>query len=211
MNFFKLLIIVSIVYISDIHTSSIKPRMFILIGPSGVGKSTLIAKLQQQQQFKLAYLITCTTRQKRMHEQHGKDYFFLSKEEFQQKQDLNGFLTASNIYGNWYGISYDYINQKFSENYNLITCLTGDVVEELITKLGKQNISTIFIAPPSIQELERRLRLRNTETQESLQKRLASAEHEIKERYKFDYYIINDDLSIATQELHDIIEQTIQK
>jgi guanylate kinase len=180
-----------------------KSKLFIFVGPSGVGKTTLIQKLQDSG-MQIDYVITTTTRAKRACETEGKDYFFISKDEFAQKKENDELLVTTQIYGNFYGIYKKYIEEKLQLNRNLISCVTADAAQELKDNFSNQVI-TIFIAPPSIDELKKRLLQRNSETEEKFNMRLASAHREMQQQDVFDYKIINDDLDHAVHDLTEII------
>ncbi|OGB85835.1 guanylate kinase [candidate division TM6 bacterium RIFCSPHIGHO2_12_FULL_38_8] len=178
------------------------PKLFIFIGPSGVGKTTLTEELQKSG-IPLEQVITTTTRAPRSNEQPGKSYFFLSTEEFDLRKANHEFLAATVIYQNSYGISKSYIQEKLASNQNLACALTADGAQELKQSLGHQ-VVTIFVMPPSPQELEKRLQHRNTK---DLQIRLQNAALEMEQQDAFDYKIVNDDLAQSTQELIKIFSQ----
>lgn len=193
----KLIATVLLINLSFLNCSNAK--IFIFIGPSGVGKTTLIKKLEQSG-LAFNYLITHTTRPIRPEEQNGRDYFFLSEQEFVKKEQNDDFLKTSIIYKNRYGISKEFIYTKLQENRNILCCLTGDVAQIIKNLLGDK-VTTVFIAPPSFQELEQRLLNRKTENESSLKTRLESAKFEMLNQNDFDHKIINDNLDQATDEL----------
>lgn len=177
-------------------------KLFILIGPSGVGKSTLVQKLAEKK-IPFEQLITHTTRQMRPGEIHAKDYFFISNEEFNKKKANNEFIFPVSYSGNQYGTCKLYLESKLQKNCNLICALTGDVAKEM-NDIIDGKVVTIFISPPSFTELKTRLLNRKTETDTSLHKRLDAAMAELQTQDSFDYKIINDNLDKATEELKEI-------
>ena len=181
---------------------TITPKFFILIGPSGVGKTTLIKKLDHAG-LPFNYLITHTTRPIRPQEQHGKDYFFLTSHDFIQKEKNNEFLTTSVIYGNRYGILKEYIHTKLQEDKHLVSCLTADIAHLMKAQFNSK-VTTVFIAPPCLEELKRRLIHRHTESQHSLKTRLEMAEAEMQHQHIFDHHVINNDLDLAAHALKDV-------
>lgn len=177
-------------------------KLFVLIGPSGVGKSTLVQKLAQHG-VAFESLVTHTTRQMRPGEVHAKDYFFISNDDFNKKKENNEFILPVSHYGNQYGTCSLYLQSKLQQNCNLICALTGDAAKQMNNIIGG-NVVTIFISPPSITDLQTRLLHRNTETETSLHKRLSAAVVELQDQDSFNYKIINDDLDKAVEELKNI-------
>ncbi len=177
-------------------------KLFVISGSSGVGKGTLLKEfLSKHPEFKLS--VSCTTRKPRESEVHGINYFFLSQEEFQHNIDNNEFLEWAEFSGNRYGTQKAYVERKLAEGKNLI--LELDTVGALNVKKIMPEATLIFILPPSLEELEARLRGRHTETEEAIQKRLASTKLEIENSKKFDYQVINDDIGRALKELESIM------
>lgn len=184
-------------------------KFFILIGPSGVGKSTLIQKLLQIG-TPCDHLITYTTRSMRPKEQHAQDYFFISDQEFIKKIENNEFISFRKIYDNYYGISKDFIHSKLQSQENIISALTGDVAQEMKTIFDKKVVS-IFISIPSLDVLKKRLIQRQSETEHSLNIRLASAKIELQSQNSFDYNITNDNFEKTLSILKKIILQELTK
>jgi len=177
-------------------------RFFVISGSSGVGKGTVIkAFLEKHPDFKLS--ISCTTRKMRDGEIDGVNYFFLSKDEFENSIKNNEFLEWAEFSGNCYGTKRSFVEKCLSNNENLI--LEIDTKGALNVKKLMSNAVLIFIAPPSYEELEARLRGRHTETEEAIQKRLGSIKLEIENSKLFDYIIINDKVENAVLELEKIM------
>lgn len=177
-------------------------KFFVISGSSGVGKGTVIKEfLKKHPDFRLS--ISCTTRGKRDGEEHGINYFFLTNEEFKTSIDNNEFLEWAEFSGNFYGTKKTFVEKCLDNNENLI--LEIDTKGALNVKSIMPNAILIFIAPPSLEELESRLRGRNTETEEAIQKRLASIKLEIENSKQFDYTIVNDEVDNAVKALEDIL------
>ena len=179
-------------------------KLFVISGSSGVGKGTVIKEfLKKHPDFKLS--ISCTTRGMRDGEVHGVNYFFLSKEEFKQFIDNEEFLEWAEFSGNHYGTKKRFVEECLKNGDNLI--LEIDTKGALNVKRLMPDAVLIFIAPPSVEELEARLRGRHTETEEAIQKRLASIKLEIENSKKFDYTVVNDKVEKAVDDLEKIMCQ----
>ncbi len=177
-------------------------KLFVISGSSGVGKGTVIKEfLSRNPEFKLS--VSCTTRGMREGEVHGKNYFFLTKEEFQKCVEDGDFLEWAEFSGNCYGTKKSFVEKCLNNGENLI--LEIDTKGALNVKSIMPDAVLIFIAPPSLEELEARLRGRHTETEEAIQKRLASIKLEIENSKKFDYVIVNDTVENAVEKLESII------
>lgn len=180
-------------------------KLFILIGPSGVGKTTLANKLIATNKY-LEFLITHTTRAMRPGEIDGIDYHFISKQEFAEKEQKKQFITSTTIYGNSYGICKDVIQSKMAKNVHLISCLNAEVGQK-IKDFWHHDVVTIFIAPPTLEILQQRLSSRHSEDAQSLQKRFDAASFEMQRQNDFDYNIVNDNLDQTTEILQNIFLQ----
>ena len=177
-------------------------KLFVISGSSGVGKGTVIKEfLNKHPEFRLS--ISCTTRGKREGEVHGVNYFFLSPNEFKECISNNEFLEWAEFSGNHYGTKKDFVKDCLNNGENLI--LEIDTKGALNVKKIMPEAELIFIAPPSLEELEARLRGRHTETEEAIQKRLASIKLEIENSKQFDYKVINDTVENAVKELEKIM------
>lgn len=178
-------------------------KLFVISGSSGVGKGTLIKEfLKRNPEFKLS--VSCTTRKPREGEVHGKNYFFLTQEEFKTCIERNEFLEYAEFSGNLYGTQRPYIEEKLAKGKNLI--LEIDTKGALNVKKIMPEATLIFIAPPSFEELEARLRGRHTETEEAIQKRLESTKLEIENSKLFDFQVINDSIDKAILKLEEIMK-----
>lgn len=177
-------------------------KLFVISGSSGVGKGTVIKEfLNKHPEFRLS--ISCTTRGKREGEEHGVNYFFLTPEEFKECISNDEFLEWAEFSGNHYGTRKAFVEGCLKNGENLI--LEIDTKGALNVKKIMPEAELIFIAPPSIEELEARLRGRHTETEEAIQKRLASIKLEIENSKHFDYKVVNDTVENAVRELEKIM------
>lgn len=178
-------------------------KLFVISGSSGVGKGTVIKEfLKKHPDFKLS--VSCTTRTPREGEVDGINYFFLTRDEFKQCIERDEFLEWAEFSGNMYGTQKAYVERKLNEGKNLI--LEIDTQGALKVKSIMPEAQLIFILPPSVEELEARLRGRHTETEEAIQKRLETVKSEMKNAEHFDYKIVNDSIDNAVIEIERIIE-----
>lgn len=179
-----------------------KGKLFVISGCSGVGKGTLLKVfLEKNPQIELS--ISVTTRKPRPGEVDGVNYFFLTKEEFETAVKNNEFLEWAEFNGNFYGTKEAYVEKKLNEGKNVI--LEIETRGAFQIKEKKPDVVLIFILPPSLDELEHRLRGRNTEDEAAIQNRLHEAYRELECSKKYDYCIVNDDLNQAVKELEEVI------
>lgn len=171
-------------------------------GPSGVGKGTIVKTLVKRRED-VVESVSCTTREPRLGEVHGKEYFFLKREEFLRRIDEDDFLEYDEHFGNYYGTPKSFVKEML-ERKSVI--LEIDVVGALNAKKAFPDCKLVMIVPPSLEELKRRLVSRNTETTEEVEKRLARLEYELSHKDKYDYVIVNDDLETAIKALEDVID-----
>ncbi|XP_070817125.1 guanylate kinase 1b isoform X2 [Chaetodon trifascialis] len=188
------------------------PRPVVLSGPSGAGKSTLLKRLMKEHEGVFGFSVSHTTRNPRPGEEDGKDYHFTTKEAMQEGIDKGDFIENAEFSGNMYGTSKAAIEDVQAQN--LICILDVDI--QGVKRIKETDLNPIYISiqPPSMEILETRLRDRQTETEESLQKRLEAARIDMelsKEPGVFDVVIINDDLERAYEELKEILNEEIQK
>ena len=177
-------------------------KLFVISGSSGVGKGTVIKEfLKKNSNYKLS--VSCTTRKPRTGEEHGVNYFFLTKEDFLLKIKNDEFLEWAEFSGNMYGTQKEYVKNKLAEGKNLI--LEIDTQGALNVKKLMPEATLIFILPPSFEELEARLRGRHTETEDAIQKRLESTRLEMENSKKFDYQIVNDSIENAVLALEKVL------
>ena len=178
-----------------------KGKLIIVSGPSGSGKSTVTKLVKDRLNIPLS--ISATTRQPRTGEINGKDYFFLTKEIFEQKIKNDEFYEYANAHGNYYGTLKEVVESNLSKGLNVI--LEIDVQGALIAKEKKKDAILVFFRTKDMETLENRLRNRKTDTEEVIQLRLKNAAKELEYEPKYDYTIINNDIEHSCQELIDII------
>ncbi len=169
-------------------------KLYVISGSSGVGKGTVIKELlKKYPDFKLS--VSCTTRAKRDGEIEGVNYYYLSEEEFKRLAAAGEFLEWAEFSGNLYGTKKSFVEECLNKGNNLI--LEIDTKGALNVKRMMPEAVLIFIAPPSLEELEARLRGRHTETEDAIQRRLASIKLEMENSKQFDYVVVNDTVDRA--------------
>lgn len=178
-----------------------KGKFIVISGPSGVGKGTICNTLIKE--LNAWYSVSMTTRLPREGEQEGVNYYFVTKEEF-EKRIKNNELLEYNIYNNnYYGTPKDKVIEKLNQGINVFSEIDVNGAKNIKTMFPDSLL--IYIAPPSIEELRKRLTERGTETEEKIAARLAIAEEEAKQQHIYDYIVINDDLETAINEVRSII------
>lgn len=177
--------------------------LFVFSGPSGVGKGTLKAKLFEEFADRIAYSVSATPRGPREGEVDGKDYFFISRQEFERRVKNNEFLEHAEFAGNCYGTPRAYVEKLLDSGMNVV--LEIDVQGALQVMKSMPECVSVFILPPSFEELEHRLRGRGTETEEKVRERLETAKRELPYAPQYDYQIVNGgDIEAAYQSLRDV-------
>lgn len=181
-----------------------KGRLLIFSAPSGAGKTTIVKHLLKQN-FDLEFSISATSRAPRSNEIHGKDYYFLSPDEFKKKIENDDFLEWEEVYkGTCYGTLKSEVERIREQGKNVI--FDVDVVGGLnIKKYYGNEALAVFVKPPSVEELRKRLERRSTETEEKINMRIAKAEQELAFAPRFDIQIINDKLEDAFSETQKVI------
>lgn len=177
-------------------------KLVIISAPSGTGKSTIIATLMRQApELRLSFSISATSRSPREGEQNGREYYFLSPEEFRSRIQSDLFLEWEEVYQDkYYGTLRSEVDRIFSQGENVIFDI--DCVGALnIKRVYGADALTIFITPPSLTELERRLRGRATDSEDVIAERLAKAQQEMSYAPQFDLVFINDDLELCVHEV----------
>ncbi len=180
-------------------------KLIIISAPSGTGKSTIIGQVMQDANLRLSFSISATTRQPREGEQDGVHYYFMSVEQFQKEIADDAFAEYEQVYeGRYYGTLKREIERINAQGDNVI--LDVDVKGGInVKKLYGNRAMSIFIAPPNIETLRERLIGRGTDSMEEINKRISKAEYELSFAPSFDYYIVNDDLTVAVNSVHQLI------
>ena len=179
-----------------------KGNIIVISGPSGVGKDTIVKNLLKEMD-NIILSVSYTTREKREKEEDGKDYFFITKEEFEEKIKNNEFLEYATYINNYYGTSKRQVKKLLNEGIDVIL-----VIEVKGTKIIKELIPDailIFIMPPSLEELKNRLKKRTGDSKEQISDRLETAYQEIKQYKKYNYVVTNDDINNAVEKVKSII------
>ena len=185
-------------------------KLFIFSAPSGSGKTTIVKNLLEKD-LGLEFSISATSRPKRENEIHEKDYYFLPVNDFKNKISNNDFLEWEEVYENrFYGTLKTEVQRIWDKGKHVI--FDVDVVGGInIKKCYPEKALSIFIMPPSVEELENRLRNRSTDSDEDIKTRIAKAEHELTYSYQFDLVIVNDKLDKAIKEAEQAVRNFISK
>jgi guanylate kinase len=179
-----------------------RARLFVIAAPSGAGKTTLVKALVTRNP-ELRFSISYTTRRKRRNEAHGVDYLFVDKEAFHRLESEGELLESAEVFDNLYGTSRGQVERYLAEGHSVILEIDWQGARQVRTAMP-DSIS-IFILPPSVAELERRLRDRRTDAPEVIERRLDDALGDMSHWDEFDHVIVNDDLDSAVQDLESVI------
>ena len=179
-----------------------KGCLIVVSGPSGTGKGTICGKLLQQNKG-IAYSVSATTRAPREGEQDGVNYYFLRKEEFERMIAEGELLEWAEVYGNYYGTPLKKIRERLAEGQDVL--LEIDTQGALNVKSKMPEAVLIFIMPPSLEELEKRLRGRGTDAEEAILRRLSEAAHEIGLAREYNYVVENDEVAKALAKVEAVI------
>lgn len=185
--------------------------MVIFSAPSGAGKTTIVRHLMSQEEFRFELSVSACTRAPREGEVHGKDYYFLSTEDFKRKIENNDFLEWEEVYsGRFYGTLKSEVDRIWAKGNNVI--FDVDVVGGLnIKRTYKDKALSVFVMPPSINELEKRLRERSTDPLEDVEVRLKKAQEELSYAHHFDVILKNDKLEDTLREIEQIVRAFLGK
>ncbi len=178
--------------------------LIVLSGPSGVGKGTIRKAMFEKENHNFTYSISMTTRKMRDGEEEGKDYYFVTKEEFLKRIDEGKFLEHAEFVGNYYGTPLDKVNEQLDLGKEVI--LEIDVKGAMQVKKKVPECVLIFILPPSKEALYDRLKGRGTETEEVIRKRIETANEELLISKNYDYAVINDKVDKAVDQIIEIID-----
>ena len=179
-------------------------KLIIFAAPSGAGKSSLIKKIIKDSENNLELSVSATTRLPREGETHGKDYFFITEKEFNELKSNQAFLEFAEVHGHQYGTIKSFVDEKLEEGIHVIL----DIDVQGFTQIQKaiiKDIISIFIIPPSLDELKKRLVLRGLDSNDVIDKRLENARKELEQAENFDYLVLNDDFNMAYNEITSII------
>jgi len=183
-------------------------KVLIFSSPSGAGKTTIVHHLLKVFPS-LAFSVSATTRPRRPHETHGKDYYFLSTEEFLRKVKEGAFVEWEEVYENtYYGTLREEVDRLLAQGKNVVFDVDVKGALNIKKVFGPQALA-IFVMPPSVEELEKRLRHRSTDPEESIRERVAKARIEMSYADKFDVILVNDRLDKALREAEEIVGKFI--
>lgn len=184
-------------------------KLIIFSAPSGSGKSTIIGRLMQHEELRLAFSISCTSRPPRGKEQNGVEYFFLSPEEFRQRIARDEFLEYEEVYKDrFYGTLKQQVEEQLARGENVVFDVDVKGGCNIKQYFGDRALS-VFIQPPSVEELRHRLEGRATDSPEVINDRIARAAYELTFAPKFDRVVVNDDLDKAVNQTLDIVSSFI--
>ena len=183
-------------------------KVFVVSAPSGAGKTTIVRNVLSRLP-EVEFSVSATTRERRSFEVDGVDYFFLSEDEFNKKIEAEEFVEWETFYGYYYGTLKSYINSRLDNGKSVL--LEVDVKGALKIKQEYPDAIMVFILPPSIDELKRRLINRKTESDSDLQKRFERAKMEIDFQTHFEHRIVNDNLENAKEKVYDILSNELKK
>ncbi|MBU8850078.1 MAG: guanylate kinase [Desulfobacterales bacterium] len=179
-------------------------KLFVISAPSGAGKTTLIKQVLNR--FKsLSYSVSHTTRSPRKNEQEGRDYFFITPVEFEQKISLDHWLEWAKVHDNYYGTSKEFVKNSLEKGRSLL--LDIDVQGARQIMISNPDLVSIFIMPPSFEILSQRLENRGTDSRQVITRRIENAKSEIVQKDMYQYVVVNDDLDEAVEELCSIFKK----
>ena len=187
-----------------------KGKLIIVSAPSGSGKSTIISWLMKHPELRLAFSISCTSRPPRGSERNGVEYFFLTPDEFRRRIEADEFLEYEEVYeGRFYGTLKSQVEHQLSQGQNVVFDVDVKGGCSLKKYFGDRALS-IFIQPPSVEELRRRLESRGTDSPEVIADRVAKAEYELTFAPMFDRVVVNDNLETAQQEALGLVSRFLE-
>jgi guanylate kinase len=187
----------------------LKGLLIILSGPSGVGKGTIRKRIVLDESLNIAYSISMTTRPKREFEQDGVDYDFVSNDTFDQALKNNQFLESAEFVGYRYGTLKSRVEALRQEGKNVFLEIEVNGARQVMSQIKDKGLVTIFLMPPSYEDLETRIRKRRSESEGIIQQRLKKASSEMSLHHEYQYVVVNDQLDQAAKQIIDIIHQRI--
>ncbi len=181
--------------------------LFIISSPSGAGKSTLASRLLREEAGRLWMSISTTTRPRRKNEIEGQDYHFVSREEFDRLVRAGAFLEHAEVFGNCYGTPRAPVEERLARGIDVLFDIDWQGAKQIRRNLARSpcRIVSVFILPPSVEELERRLRRRAQDPEEVIARRMAAARCEIEHWREYDYVLVNDDLERCFADLRAVL------
>lgn len=182
-------------------------KMIVICAPSGTGKSTLLSRLKADIPD-LVWSVSCTTRPMRTGEVHGKDYYFIKQESFQKQIEGDEFIEWAKVHSNYYGTSKRFVTEGLLNNWKMLFDLDVQGADAM-KKLYGSEAQVIFIEPPSIEELEKRLLARGTDSLEVIRERVTNARKELQNKDKYDHLVLNDDIDMAYERLKAIVQRIL--
>jgi len=186
-----------------IDSGSRRGRLFVVAAPSGAGKTSLVRALMERSP-RLRFSISVTTRRQRPNEVHGRDYFFVSTDEFERMVAAGAFLEHARVFDNHYGTPRRQVEESLAAGQDLVLEIDWQGAAQIRAALPE--CISIFILPPSRSELERRLRGRGTDPEDVIRRRLADAAADMGHWREFDYVVVNDDFERALDELQAVVD-----
>ena len=181
-----------------------KGGIFVLSSPSGAGKTTLVKKIAKNKNFSIS--ISHTTRHPRPNEKNGKDYYFVSKNQFKKLIQKNEFLEHAKVFDNYYGSSKKLVVQKLKQGKNIIFDIDWQGTRQIRNKKLKYKLKTFFILPPSKKELLKRLIKREKKNMKTVKKRMKEFKKDLSKWREYDHTVINDDLNLCYKNIMKLIK-----
>ena len=181
-----------------------KGGIFVLSSPSGAGKTTLVKKIAKNKNFSIS--ISHTTRLPRPNEKNGKDYYFVSKNQFKKLIKKNEFLEHAKVFENYYGSSKKLVVQKLKKGKNIIFDIDWQGTRQIRNKKLKYKLKTFFILPPSKKELLKRLIKREKKNMKTVKKRMKEFKKDLSKWREYDHTVINDDLNLCYKNIMKLIK-----
>lgn len=186
-----------------------KGLLIVLSGPSGVGKGTVRKAIIAKRKIRFTYSISMTTRAPRNKEVDGKDYYFVSHEEFDRNIELGNFLEYTSFVGNKYGTPKDKVDALRDQGKNVFLEIEINGATQVLNRLKQENdnrVISFFLKPPSLQDLENRIRKRRSETEDVIRERLNKGAAEMEMTDAYDHVILNDEIDRAAEEIISLIK-----
>ncbi len=180
--------------------------LIILSGPSGVGKGTIRKKVMEDKSLNLAFSISCTTRLPRPLEKEGIDYYYVSEEKFKDLIAHDELLEWAEFVGHYYGTPKAPVEKLREQGKNVILEIEVEGAKQVMEKCQGSDVISIFLMPPSLEDLEKRIHSRRNERATNIEERLAKAKREMNLKYNYHYVVLNDDVDRAAEEVKNIIK-----